>query len=195
MLYDENGNRKYLTSEERSAFIAASRGLDPATETFCLTPAYTGARISEVLKLKHGNIDLSVRGVVIECLKRRRKGIFRVVPVPDIYLDRMDRIYGLSDGRLSGIRSADRIWPWCRTTAWARVKSVMRSAGVVGTCATPKGLRHGLGVESTAEAGIPVNIVQRWLGHARIETTAIYADATGREERALARRTWHTDDP
>lgn len=37
---------------------------------------------------------------------------------------------------------------------------------------------------------IPLNIVQRWLGHARIETTAIYASAIGDEERNLARRAW-----
>lgn len=33
-------------------------------------------------------------------------------------------------------------------------------------------------------------MVQRWLGHARIETTAIYAGALGEEERNLARKTW-----
>jgi hypothetical protein len=32
--------------------------------------------------------------------------------------------------------------------------------------------------------------VQRWLGHARIETTAIYASAIGDEKRNLARRAW-----
>jgi hypothetical protein len=37
---------------------------------------------------------------------------------------------------------------------------------------------------------IPLNIVQRWLGHARIETTAIHASAIGDEERNLARRAW-----
>jgi hypothetical protein len=33
-------------------------------------------------------------------------------------------------------------------------------------------------------------VVLRWLGHARIETTAIYASAVGEEERNLARRAW-----
>jgi site-specific recombinase XerD len=35
-----------------------------------------------------------------------------------------------------------------------------------------------------------MNLVQRWLGHARISTTAIYADASGPEEQALAARYW-----
>jgi hypothetical protein len=36
----------------------------------------------------------------------------------------------------------------------------------------------------------PLNVVQRRLGHARIETTAIDASAIGDEERNLARRAW-----
>jgi integrase/recombinase XerD len=82
-----------------------------------------------------------------------------------------------------------RLWPWGRTTGWKIVKSVMRKAGIAGNLSKPKSLRHALGVEA-AQRGIPLNIVQRWLGHSRIETTAIYASAIGDEERNLARRTW-----
>jgi integrase len=37
---------------------------------------------------------------------------------------------------------------------------------------------------------IPLPIVQRWLGHSRLETTAIYLDVSGDEERELAKRLW-----
>ena len=40
------------------------------------------------------------------------------------------------------------------------------------------------------EKGIPLNLVQRWLGHAQRSTTAIYADAVGEEERHIAARLW-----
>lgn len=53
----------------------------------------------------------------------------------------------------------------------------------------PKALRHAFAVEA-GQKGIPLNVVQRWFGHARIETTAIYASAIGDEERNLARRAW-----
>ena len=76
------------------------------------------------------------------------------------------------------------------TTAWTRVKVLMRRAGVGGPCAVPKGLRHGFAVEGTSERMVPLNVMQKWLGHARIETTAIYANALGKEERELASRTW-----
>jgi integrase/recombinase XerD len=55
--------------------------------------------------------------------------------------------------------------------------------------AIPKALGHGFAIEA-GQNGVPLNIVQRWLGHARLETTAIYAGALGLEERKLARRTW-----
>jgi hypothetical protein len=40
------------------------------------------------------------------------------------------------------------------------------------------------------EANVPLNMMQKWLGHARIETTAIYVNALGSEERAIAARMW-----
>ena len=47
-----------------------------------------------------------------------------------------------------------------------------------------------IGVAGVAEASVPLNMMQKWLGHARIETTAICANAIGREERAIAARMW-----
>jgi integrase/recombinase XerD len=37
---------------------------------------------------------------------------------------------------------------------------------------------------------VPLNMAQKWLGHARISTTAIYANATGPEEKLIAGRMW-----
>jgi integrase len=69
------------------------------------------------------------------------------------------------------------------------VKSVMAAAGIKGTQATAKGLRHGFGI-ANAEKNIAPALTQRWMGHARLETTAIYQHVTGREERAFAARLW-----
>ncbi len=33
----------------------------------------------------------------------------------------------------------------------------------------------------------------RWLGHASLRTTAIYADVAGPDERAIASRMWHKE--
>ena len=54
--------------------------------------------------------------------------------------------------------------PWSRMTGWRAVHAVMQAAGLEGVPASPKGLRHGFGVAAVT-AGIPLNLVQKWLGH------------------------------
>ena len=185
MLYDQAGNRKYLTAEERRRFIVAAHRRTAQIGTFCLTLAYTGARLSEVLSLRTGGIDLAAGVIVFESLKKRRKGVYRHVPVPQALLSRLDTEFRL------GMRDAEMLlWPWSRTTAWKHVKAVMDEAYIPSFCAMPKALRHSFGVVGVSEARVPLNMMQKWLGHSRIETTAIYADAVGPEERAIARRMW-----
>jgi site-specific recombinase XerD len=53
----------------------------------------------------------------------------------------------------------------------------------------PKGLRHAFAI-ACLDKGLPLNMVQKWLGHSSIETTAIYANAVGKEERKLAAKLW-----
>jgi integrase/recombinase XerD len=42
----------------------------------------------------------------------------------------------------------------------------------------------------TVNRGIALNMVQKWLGHAQLTTTAIYANAVGEEEQSIAARMW-----
>ncbi|CAO4172820.1 Site-specific integrase [Methylorubrum aminovorans] len=65
----------------------------------------------------------------------------------------------------------------------------MREAGVAASAASPKGLRHGFGVHAL-RSSVPLTLLQRWLGHAGLSTTAIYADVLGAEEREIATRMW-----
>jgi integrase/recombinase XerD len=74
-------------------------------------------------------------------------------------------------------------------TSWRVVHRVMQDAGLAGPCASPKGLRHGFGVQAVSK-GIALNMVQKWLGHAQLTTRAIYANAVGEEERSIAARMW-----
>jgi integrase len=179
-LFDNRGNRKYLIARERLAFVYAASKERDAISTYCLTLAFTGARISEVLALTASRIDAADEAIIFETLKQRKKQIFRAVPVPRTLIPLLTMYAVGKDGRL---------WPWGRTNAWKIVKAVMRKAGVAESLCKPKALRHAFAVEA-GQKGIPLNIVQRWLGHARIETTAIYASAIGDEERNLARRAW-----
>jgi len=64
----------------------------------------------------------------------------------------------------------------------------MSEANIEGAQATPKGLQYGFGIYAIADCKIPLNMVQKWLGHAEIKTTAIYANAIGKEERDIANK-------
>jgi site-specific recombinase XerD len=78
---------------------------------------------------------------------------------------------------------------WRLKTAYTRIIEIMARTGIAGPQASPTGLRHGFGM-AYIEEGIPLNLVQRWLGHAPLSTTAIYADAVEEEERHIAARLW-----
>jgi integrase/recombinase XerD len=110
------------------------------------------------------------------------------VPVPPELATMLDLVFGLRERRGTAALRAP-LWAWSRTTAWRRVREVLAAAGVDGVQASPKGLRHGLGVAAVTN-GVPLNLVQRWLGHAQLATTAIYAEAVGEEERSIAARMW-----
>jgi integrase/recombinase XerD len=185
-LFDQAGVRKYLTARERFAFARAAYRQGGEIATFCLTLAFTGARISEVLALTDERIDSNNGTLIFESLKRRKRGVFRAVPVSPRLIEMLDRVHGLTSG---GREPGERLWKWGRTTAWKRVKSTMQIANIRDQLTMPKAARHAFGVDAVQNS-VALNIVQRWMGHARIETTAIYADVIGKEERALARRTW-----
>jgi site-specific recombinase XerD len=68
----------------------------------------------------------------------------------------------------------------------------MHRAGIIGRQACPRGLRHSFAI-GTLQALVPLNITQRWMGHARISTTAIYAAACGPEEFAFAAQFWNAN--
>jgi integrase/recombinase XerD len=188
-LFNRLGHGKYLNAAERQRFVEAARRAPAKIRLFCLIFRWTGARISEVLALTPAAIDIE-RGVAsIETLKRRRRGIVRQVPLPPKVLRELDRVFKVRIPQRDPQLATLRLWRWSRTTAWRYVESVMAAAGVSGSPAMPKGLRHGFGVNAF-QSNVPPHLVQRWLGHASLRTTVIYGDVVGPEERAFAARMW-----
>jgi integrase len=197
-LFNSAGKRLYLTDSERKKFLAAADEEDRLVRSFCYVLGYTGCRISEALELDAGRIDFAAQAITFESLKKRKRGVYRAVPVPPAVLDMLAMVHGLKDKKkrlavkkktAAAKDSPPPLWDFGRTTAWKHVIAVMAAAGVKGPQATPKGLRHGFGV-AAIQAGIPLNLLQRWLGHAQLTTTAIYANAVGPEERNIAARMW-----
>ena len=183
-LYDRAGQRKYLTPAERIVFLQATLQSPSTVRTFCETLAYTGCRISEALALTTRCVDLADGVLVFESLKKRRRGVYRAVPVPPEFLATLIAVHDLQKEH-----PASPLWSWSRTTAWRRVGEVMAAANIEGGYATPKGLRHGFGIKAVTSE-VPLNMTQKWMGHARLATTSIYTDAVGPEERKIAERMW-----
>lgn len=177
-LHTSRGQRKYLNPDERRRFLQAAGETDPELRAFCHLRTWTGCRLSEALALSPADLDPS-GSVAVRSLKKRGRTLVREVPVPDQVVRQLGQL----------VRPAGPFWGWGRTTAWRYVKDVMAAAEISGLHASPKGLRHGFGVHAV-RSGVPLNLLQRWLGHADIATTAIYADAMGAEEREIAGRMW-----
>ncbi|MFA7588299.1 MAG: tyrosine-type recombinase/integrase [Novosphingobium sp.] len=186
-MFSDGGQRKYLTSSELDAFLEAAEKRPVQIRAFCLMLYHSGCRISEALALTAEQIDFDEKVVVVQSLKKRKKTHFRSIPIPDNYLEILKII--TSDAAAPN----ERLWPWARMTAYRYVRSVMLTAGVAGEQASPKGLRHGFAIRAIQKK-VPLPLVQRWLGHADLKTTAIYTHAVGPEEREIAARMWPDRD-
>ncbi len=113
-------------------------------------------------------------------------GPFRCLP----YLDTLNTAHGIRQAQAAKKRAGTPLWNWTRQRGWQIVKAIMLEAGVPGgPHRSPKGLRHGFGINATV-CGVPLNMLSKWMGHADIATTAIYADAMGPEEQDIASRMW-----
>jgi integrase/recombinase XerD len=188
-LYGSTGSRKYLNAAERRRFAKAACRAPLEVQFFCLVLSLSGGRISEILALTPAAIDIDNGVANLTTLKRRKCGIVRQVPLPRSVLEDLNRAFHLRRSQRDPDLAYRRIWRWSRTTAWRRVKEIMATANIIGLPAMPKGLRHGFGVHAF-QSLVPPHLVQRWLGHASLRTTAIYGDVIGAEERAFAARMW-----
>ena len=191
-LLDQHGNRLYLTPEERKAFLRAASGASREIFTFCTVLHDTGCRISEALALTPKSIDLNNKAIIVETLKKRKRGVYRAVPVPKGTIHTLDMVHALREVQKAKKRKAyrTRLWPWSRTTAFRKVQEIMEHAGIPdGPHKCPKGLRHGYGVHAI-NCGIPLNVLSKWMGHSSLEVTSIYANALGEEQRSIAARMW-----
>lgn len=188
-LTTKNGQRKFLTPAERSRLISATSQLPPKSRTFCLMLIHTGCLISEALLMNYQSIDLHRKKVTITTLKKRNKSksTLRQVPLSDWYLEELKSVHGL--GNQNTAVSDIRLWKWGRTSSFRRIKKIMRIAEIEGVQATYFGIRHAFALHCV-KRDIPIHLLKRWMGHASIESTAVYFEREVANERAIAERMW-----
>ena len=143
--------------------------------------------MSEALELKVSSLQSEEKILAIRSLKKRSRHHVRELPIPAglvaLLVEHAERKH-------------DDAYLWARcgemihcVTAYRWIKQVMLQADIRGAHASPKGLRHSYGVHAV-RCGVVLNLLQRWMGHASIKTTAIYANAVGSEEREIAEKMW-----
>ncbi|NRA35281.1 MAG: tyrosine recombinase XerD [Polyangiaceae bacterium] len=154
-----------------------------------------GLRVSEVLRLELGDIDLA-RGVVAAFGKGGKR---RLVPLGEVairhlreYLDARDNIESGSRRKLpprsSLIFPSPSGKPFSRQSFWKLVKRSAQKAGL-GDTMHPHRLRHSFATHLLA-GGADLRSVQAMLGHSDIATTEIYTHVS-RDHIARAHQSAH----
>ena len=186
-LYDDQGRRLYLNETERNDFLLAAYQLPLDERSFCMFLLHTGCRLSEAHYMRFEDVQVNEQIVTIKTLKRR-KPHYRDLHIP--------KALAMTLGEQMSHGDPNRIYLWSETprppprpNCYRLIKRVMKQIGVKGPRASPKGLRHAFGVHAVMK-GIQIHILQMWMGHADMTTTARYAKAIGEDERRLAKRLW-----
>ena len=96
----------------------------------------------------------------------------RAVPVSEDLGHALELVHRVRRAQASP-RARAPLWTITRQAAHRQVAALMAAAGIEGPQACPRGLRHGYGVAAVT-AGVPLPTVAAVLGHASLETTAIY---------------------
>lgn len=194
-LFDiKTGERKYLNREEREAFFKATLLEEAHVKYYCQLLYYTGCRLSEALEVTAERFDYTQKGVVFRTLKQGKDKDgnpiirYRFNELPETYMNEIQGIYGIL--RKQGTKAgALPLWDFTDRTARTYVKRVMAKAGVTGKKATPRGLRHSMGV-ILALNKVPANTIKNVLGHAAIKNTLIYLEIIDDERRELVSQVW-----
>lgn len=198
-LFSGDGERLYLTADERARFLIAAIEESRENRVLCSVMHFTGCRPSEALALTPASILLTEKAIVFRTSKKRKLNNqgrvklpqYRSIPVPDKVIDDLDLVFDLR--RLIRLnKEQDRqLWNISRTTTWRMVKGVMARAGIKGKQATSKGLRHGFGIAMlSGEKALPLNILRDLMGHSDTKITEIYTTAIGAEKRNMVMNAW-----
>lgn len=197
-LFDKSsGERLYLNSKERRAFLEATY-LEPIDiKYYCQLLYYTGCRLSEALELTPEKFDYSRLGVMIRTLKQGKDKNgnqiirYRFNELPKNYIDDLGSYYGLFNEKKSKNQPKDkeRIWQFTDRSARTYVKQIMTKADIKGKRATARGLRHSMGVVLALNK-VPLNTIQKILGHKDIKNTMIYTQLVEDERRDLVSKIW-----
>ena len=139
----------------------------------------TGGRIDEVLQVSPADVNLATSTIRMMTLKQgmdRKTGLprekHRIIPMhPDL---RNAYIQYLLE---RGIRqdSPDLLFPMKRQVVDLYMKKIQNDIGIR---VHAHKFRHTFAVKAIMD-GVPLNVLQQWMGHSSVFTTSIYTQITG----------------
>jgi site-specific recombinase XerD len=183
----------FLTEAEVDALLAApdrSSWVGRRDHALLLLTVQTGLRISEVIGLRHGDVHLGT-GAHVACHGKGRKD--RVTPLTGPTAKVMRAwLAEHGPGSTAPVFPTRTGTPLSRDAIEHRIAVYVANATVhcttlVGKRVTAHVLRHTAAMR-LLEAGVHPTVIALWLGHERVDTTAIYLHAhLGIKEAALAR--------
>ena len=198
-LFSGEGERLYLTADERARFLVAAIEESRENRVLCSVMHFTGCRPSEALALTPASILLTEKNIVFRTSKKRKfdnQGRmklpqYRSIPVPDKVIDDIDLVFDLRRLARTNQKQDNPLWTISRATTWRMVKGVMSIACIKGKKSTSKGLRHGFGIAMlSGEKALPLNILRDLMGHSDTKITEIYTTAIGAEKRNMVMSAW-----
>ena len=200
MLYDRNGQRLYLTIDERRRFLeVVKEEVDVKRRMLCRLIVYTGCRSTEALELTAERILLDENKIVFRSLKKRKldgrgnvkSPQFRIIPVRPDLIEGLDLTFNIRKLKKKPEMASLPLWNISRGTQFSLIKKHMKNAGIVGKQACPKGLRHSFALSLVGgDNPVPLNVLQKLMGHTSSKTTEIYTQFVGKEEERIVLKTW-----
>jgi integrase len=129
--------------------------------------ANAGLRREEALKLRPEHVDIPGRmlHVLSSEAARTKSGKWRQVPLSDAALDALSRL-------LAAHEASERVIP--HVTGPSLSRAFLRDAKALKLKGSLHSLRHSYGAHMVM-AGVSIRALKDLMGHARIETTMIYA--------------------
>jgi integrase/recombinase XerD len=168
---------KSLTEEEVESLLNAPAVNDPLgnRDRTMLEVLYaTGLRVSELVNLRHGQVNLN-QGVIRILGKGNRE---RLIPLGEEAVRWLHEFSGGSRAEILLERQTDYLFPtrrgdrMTRQAFWHIIKRYARKAGIAKEL-SPHTLRHAFATH-LLNHGADLRVVQMLLGHSDLSTTQIY---------------------
>ena len=163
---------EYLSKDEVDALMRAAKHTKAAILMALQWRA--GLRISEAVEIRPTDLDLTDDQPTLR-VRRGKGNRDRIVPLHPELQGVLHAILSFGD-----LKADQPIIPVSRQTGWRWIKDAQALAEDLGTLRPGKVVKTHTLRHSAARhwlvSRVPINVVQRWLGHSSMQTTLIYLE-------------------